>query len=97
MEVYLCFENQPDEICSHLTEKASKDRFSGPKQNFTNKGKGKGEKERAKKGKKRAKEKKVMAVHTLSFYNGYFGRKKLLDGKGPLALSFSKIRLDIYA
>ena len=58
MEIYLCFENQPDEICSHLTEKASKDRFSGPKQNFTNKGKGKGEKERAKKGKKRGKREK---------------------------------------
>ena len=44
-----------------------------------------------------------MVVHTLSFYNGYFGdsssfgRKKLLDGKGPLALTFSKIQLDIYA
>ena len=58
MEVYLCFENQPDEICSHLTEKASKDRFSGPKQNFTNQGKGKGEKERVKKGKKRGKREK---------------------------------------
>ena len=42
-----------------------------------------------------------MVMHTPSFYNGYFGdcssfgRKKLLDGKGPLALTFSKIRLDI--
>ena len=53
--------------------------------------------------KKGAKEKKVMVVRTFSFYNGFFGdsssfgRKKLLDGKGPLALTFSKIGLDIYA
>ena len=96
-----CFENQHDEICSHLSEKASKDRFFGLKKILLE-GKGRGEKERAKKRKKEQKRKKVMVVHTLSFYNGYFGdsssfgRKKLLDGKGPLALTFSKIRLDIY-
>ena len=37
------FENQPNEICSHMLEKASKGRFFGPDklQNHTNEGKGK--------------------------------------------------------
>ena len=36
-------ENQPNEICSHLSEKASKGRLFGPDklQNYINKGKGK--------------------------------------------------------
>ena len=32
---------------------------------------------------------------TLSFYNGYFGRKKLSDAKVHLAMTFSKIELDM--
>ena len=37
------FESQPNEICSHMLEKASKGRFFGPDklQNHTNEGKGK--------------------------------------------------------
>ena len=37
------FENQPDEICSHLSEKASKGRFLTPEilQSHRNEGKGK--------------------------------------------------------
>ena len=35
---------------------------------------------------------------TLNFYNGYFDRKKkLLDTKDHLVVTFSKIRLDIYS
>ena len=46
MYVCMCrrfFENQPNEICSHLSEKSSKDRFFKPDklQNHTNEGKGK--------------------------------------------------------
>ena len=37
------FEKQPNEICSHLSEKVSKDRFLKPEklQNYSNEGKGK--------------------------------------------------------
>ena len=47
------FENQPNESCSHLSEKASKDTFLRPEklQNHSNEGKGKGEKERARRRK----------------------------------------------
>ena len=47
------FENQPNESCSHLSEKASKGRFLKPEklQNHSNEGKGKGEKERARRRK----------------------------------------------
>ena len=59
--IYL--ENQPNEICSHLSEKASKGRFLKPEklQNHSNEGKGKEEKKKKKK------------CCTLSFYNSYFG------------------------
>ena len=66
------FENQPNEICSHLSEKASKGRLFGPDklQNNTNEGKRKGEKERARRN-KGGEEKKAMVAHLVS-YNGYF-------------------------
>ena len=46
------FENQPNEICSHLSEKASKSRFLKPEklQNHSNEGKGKEERARRRKG-----------------------------------------------
>ena len=58
------FENKPiNEICSHLSEKVSKDRFLEPEkiQNHSNEGKGKGEKERAKR-RKGGEEKKAMVA-----------------------------------
>ena len=60
------FENQPNEICSHLSEKASKNRFRKPEklQNHRNKGK------RKEKEKERGEEKKSNGC-TLSFHNGY--------------------------
>ena len=62
------FENQPNEICSHLSEKASKGRFLEPEklQNHSNEAKGKSEeRERRRREKSNG--------YTLSFYNGYFG------------------------
>ena len=55
------FENQPNEICSHLSEKASKGRLLGPDkfQNHTKKGKGK-EKKKERGGRKEVKRKKAM-------------------------------------
>ena len=80
-------ENQPNEICSHLTEKASKGRFlkpeNGSKITVTK------EKERRKRKseetRKGGEEKKSNGC-TLSFYNElYFGYSfwPLLEGKGP--------------
>ena len=75
--MYLCmcsrfFENQPNEICSHLSEKPSKGRFLNPDklQNHTNEGK---EKEKKKEPGGRKEEKRKSNGCTLSFYNGYFG------------------------
>ena len=82
-------ENQPNEICSHLTEKASKGSFlkpeNGSKITVTK------EKERRKRksdgGDQERRRRKKSNGYTLSFYNELldivFGRKKLLDGKGP--------------
>ena len=68
------FENQPNEICSHLSEKASKGMFPKPEklQNHSNEGK-------LRKGEK---EKKKSNGCTLNFYNSYLP-KKLSHSKGP--------------
>ena len=52
------YENQPNGICRHLSEKASKGNFLGPDklQNHTNKGKGK-EKKKERGGRKEKKRK----------------------------------------
>jgi len=68
---YPVFENQPNEICSHLSEKASQDMFLlflKPEKlhNHSNEGKGKEKK------KERGEEKKSNGC-PLSFYNSYFG------------------------
>ena len=79
------FENQPNEICRHLSEKASKGRCLQPEklQNHSNEGKGKEKKKERGKGKE---EKKKSNSCTLSFYNSHFGDnfwpKKLFYAKG---------------
>ena len=69
------FENQPNDICSHLSEKASKGTFLKPEklQNHCNelKRKRKGEKERARR--RKGGEENNSNGCTLSFYNSYFG------------------------
>ena len=81
-------ESQPNEICSHLTEKASKGRFlkpeNGSKITVTK------EKERRKRKseeiRKGGEEKKAMVallVFIMSYFGYSFWPKKLLDGKGP--------------
>ena len=77
----LFFENQPNEICSHLSEKVSKGRFLNPKklQNYRNERKGKEKKKQRGEGKE-AEEKKNNGC-ARSFYNSYSGdsfwRRKL--------------------
>ena len=58
------FEKQPNEICSHLSEKASKGRFLKPEklQNHSNEGKGKEKKKERGEGKKKKKKKKKAMV-----------------------------------
>ena len=74
------FENKPNEICSHLSEKGL-----DKHQDHSSEGKGT---EKEKEGGRRKKEKKKKSNGcTLSFYNGYFGdtfcgQKLLLDGTG---------------
>ena len=75
-------DNQPNKICSHLSENASKSRFIKPEklQNHSNEGKGKEKK------KERGEEKKAMVallVFIMATLTIVFGRKKLLDPNGP--------------
>ena len=84
------FENQLKEICSHLSEKASKARFLKPEKlkNHSNEGKGKEKK------KERGEEKKAMAaflVFIIGTLEIVFGRKKVLDAKGPFGDNVFKI------
>ena len=89
------FENQPNEICGHLSVKASKGRFPTPEklQNHSNESKElkrKGEKERARR--KSEGEKKAMIALFVCII------ATLLDTKGHLAIAritLSKIQVDI--
>ena len=86
-------------MSSHFSEKASKGSFLKPDnvQNHSNEGQGK--------KKERGEDKKamvallvfIMARAIMALYNGYFGRKKLLDGKNEvhlMGLTFLKNRLE---
>ena len=80
-------ENQPNEICSHLSEKASKGRLFGPDK-LQNHIEGKGnDKEKEREGRKEEKRKKAMVallVFIMATLKIVFGRKKkLLDAKCP--------------
>ena len=82
--IYL--ENQPNEICSHLTEKASKGRFLKPENGskiIVTKEK---ERRKRKSEEKERRRRKKSNGCTLSFYNSCFGDsfwpKKLFDAKG---------------
>ena len=57
-------DNQPNEICSHLSEKASKGRFLNHEkfQNHTNEGKGKKKKPERGEGKEEKKKKTMVAL-----------------------------------
>ena len=74
------FENQPNEICSHLSEKASHGRLLKPDklQNHSNEGKGK-EKEKKRARRKKVEEEKKAMVALLVFIIVTF------SAKGPSA------------
>ena len=104
MYVCMCrrfFENQPNEICSHLSEKPSKGRFLIPDklQNHTNEGKGKERKKRKSQEEEWRRREKNNGC-TLGFYNGYFGDRfwpkiNCWAEEVYLAITFSKIWPDL--
>ena len=65
------FENQPNEICSHLSEKVSKGRFLKPKKLQNHSDEGKEKKERA--GRRKGGEEKKAMVALIVFHNSHFG------------------------
>ena len=78
------FENQPNEICSHLSEKASKGMFLKPEKLLSHSNEGKGKEKK----KERGEEKTAMVtllVLIIATLDIVFGRRKLLDAKGPLS------------
>ena len=79
------FENQPDEICSHYCEKASKRRFLKPEklQDNSNEGKGKEQKKDQQGEGKEGKRKRNGCTLSLiiAALEKVFGRKKLLDAR----------------
>ena len=97
----LFFENQPNEVCSHLSEKVSKGKFlkSEMLQNYRNEGKGKEKKKQRGKGKEEKRKKSNGCAR--SFYNSYSGdsfwRRKLncWAQKVHSAITFLKIQFTI--
>ena len=92
--IYPIFENQPNDICGHLSEKASKGRFLKPDklQNHSNEGKGRKRKRKSEGKVKEEKRKKAMAalfvfiIATLELVFGQkkkTGEKRMFDAKGP--------------
>ena len=87
---YICnrfLQNHPNEICSLLSEKAS--RFLKPEKSKITVTKEKERRKRESEEKERRRREKSNGC-TLGFYNSYFGKvalvfgpKKLLDAKGP--------------
>ena len=77
---------QPNKICSDLSEKGRKAGFLSPRSSIITVTKEKERRKRKGKEKERRRRKKSNSC-TFSFYSGYFGdfgRKKLLDAKGPI-------------
>ena len=91
--IYPIFENQPNDICGHLSEKASKGRFLKPDklQNHSHEGKGRKRKRKSEgrvKEEKRKKAKAALFVFIIATLESVFGQKKtgekrMFDAKGP--------------
>ena len=80
------FENQPNKICSHLSEKASKGRFLKPEKLQNHSKKGKGKEKKKERGEEKEEKRKTKWLHSffiIATLAIVFGQKKLLDAKGP--------------
>ena len=84
----LFFENQPNEICSHLSEKVSKG-WSEMLQNYRNEGKGKEKKKQRGEGKEEKRKKSNGCAR--SFYNSYSGEFNCWAQKVHSSITFLKI------
>ena len=101
------FENQPNEICSHLSEKASKGKFLKPEklQNHSNEGKGQQKKKERGEEEEEEEEEEAEAeaaaamvsllVYIIATLEIVSGRKNCSTQKVRLAITLSKIRLDV--
>ena len=58
------FDNQPNKICSHLTEKASKGRFLKPEKLQNHSEKGKGKEKKKEQGEEKEEKKKKQCLHS---------------------------------
>ena len=93
------FQNQPNEICSHLSEKGSKGRFlKADKLQITVTK----EKERRKlkewgEGKEDKRKKAMAALLAFIIATLFLAEKNCWTQKVHLAITFSKIRLDLYS
>ena len=95
------FENQPNEICSHLRDTRQKTGFMGPISSKITLTKEKERRKGKNKKEERRRRKKAMVALLVFFYNRYFGdkvwpKKSCWTQKVHLAVAFSKIRLDVY-
>ena len=96
----LFFENQPNEICSHLSEKVSKGRFLKSKklQNYRNEGKGKEKKKQRGEGKeeKRKKAMAALVVFIIATLESFCWRKlNCWAQKVHSAITFLKIQFTL--
>ena len=58
------FENQPNEICSHLSEKASKGRLFGPDNRKTHTNEGKEQEKKKERGGRKEEKRKKQWLHS---------------------------------
>ena len=81
----LIFENQANEICSHLSEKASNGRFLKPEKLQNHSSEGKGMDKNNERGEGKEEKRKKQWLHYYSFCNNLVsGKEKLLDTKRSL-------------
>ena len=84
------FENQANEICSHLSEKASNGRFLKPEKLQNHSSEGKGMQKKNERGEGKEEKRKKQWLHCYSFSN----KKTVGHNKVSLAIRLSKIRLE---
>ena len=93
------FQNQPNEICSHLSEKGPKDRFLKADKlqiTVTKEKEGRKLKERGE-GKEDKRKKAMAALLAFIIATLFLAEKNCWTQKVHLAITFSKIRLDLYS
>ena len=83
------FENQPNDICIHLSEKASKGRFLEPEKLENHSNEGKGKEKKKERGEEKEEKRENNGCTLLVFIKNCWTQKVYL------AITLSKIRLEI--